>query len=94
MNPDFGFGIKDPGLRIQDYGSGLRIWITDYGSGLWHKDRDDFGNDRLKMDQDLSNLYTDNFLCAIQQMTDFGENVPWKKCYCPVILYLFSNKKH
>ena len=35
-DPDYGSGITDLVLRIQDYGSGLRIWITnlDYGYGL------------------------------------------------------------
>ena len=88
MNPDYGIGITDPGLRIWienlDYGSGLMIWITDYGSGLWHKDQDKFGNDRLIMDQDLPHLYTDNFSRAIQPMTrDHGF---WTKCALDEVL--------
>ena len=32
-----------------------------HGSGLRNTDRDNSGNDRLKMDQDLPHFYTDNF---------------------------------
>ena len=38
-----------------DYGSGL------HGSGIRIKDRDNFGHDMLKMNQDLPPFYADNF---------------------------------
>ena len=76
-NPDYGQNqITDPdyrsgicgskithlGLQIQDYGSGLRIWIKDYKLRLlWNTDRDNFGNYKLKFDQDIPHFYTDNF---------------------------------
>ena len=49
------------GLWSTDPNYGIRIRIMEYGSGLWNTDRDNFGNDRLKMDKDLPHSYTDNF---------------------------------
>ena len=58
-DPDY----ADPRLRIWDYRS--RTMDPDYASGLRIRiritDRDNFGNYRLKNDQNLPHFYTDNF---------------------------------
>ena len=73
---DYGPRITDPGARIWitnlDYGSGLRIWITDYGSGQWNTDRDEFGI--------LPHFYTDNFSRAIQPIAMTRHLEFWTRC--------------
>ena len=74
-NPDLGSGLRiritDPVLRIQDYGPGFR-----------NRDRDNFGHDMLKMEQDLAHFDTDNFSRDDQtnDASDFGPSVLWTKC--------------
>ena len=67
IDPDYG---PNP-----DFGSGLRIRIT-------NRDRDNFGHDMLKMEQDLAHFDTDNFSRddPTNDASDFGPSVLWTKC--------------
>ena len=75
---NYGSRITDP-----DYESGLQIRIAepDYGTGLWNTDRNNFGHDRLNMDQDLPHFYIDNFSRdnpTNDALTwEFGQSVIW-----------------